>query len=140
VLLYTCKAADGGTADACTDAGQAALEALYARWPNSPVCDYAPGTQGTPVIARFDDLATPYMALVWDVTLPLQTLDETALFDFYARQAEQFNPEKLCAAPTPTPGPTPTAGPATPTPAASPESSPAASPATPAASSAPSPG
>jgi hypothetical protein len=133
VLLYKCPG------DACTDEGQRALEALLAKWPNSPICNTPPG-QLTPVITRFDDMEWPYAALVWDVVLPMDTIDEDLLFEFYARQGERFNPEKLCAEPTPTPGPTPTAGPATPTPTASPVASPAASPAgSPAASTGPSP-
>lgn len=103
-LLYKCPG------PACDEAGQAALSTLYAKWPNSPVCQVPPGNQ-TPVITRFDDMAWPYAVLVWDVILPLQTLDEAAIFDFYARQGERFNPEKVCAPPTPTPRPTPTAAP-----------------------------
>ncbi|HXI44718.1 MAG TPA: DUF3105 domain-containing protein, partial [Candidatus Acidoferrales bacterium] len=49
VLLYKCPG------DACTDAGQAALKALYDSWPNSPVCALPKGVVG-PVIARFDDM------------------------------------------------------------------------------------
>jgi hypothetical protein len=113
------------------------LQALLAKWPLSPICKTAPG-QVTPVIARFDQMARPYTAVVWDVVLPMDTLDENLLFEFYARQGEQFNPEKQCPAPTPTPGPTPTAGPPAASPAASPaESTPVDSP-DPASSSAPS--
>jgi len=145
VLLYRCDAAPGssGAADsaACTDASEVALQALLARWPASPICKL-PATSNV-VIARFDDMAWPYAALVWDVILPMESLDENLLFDFYAQQAERFNPEKTpgCVAPTPTPGPTPTAGPPTASPAASQPASPAASPAasTPASSAAPSP-
>jgi hypothetical protein len=141
VLLYSCKTPDGtGTAEACTDAGQQALRAMLTRWPHSPYCDIAPGAL-TPVIARFDDMAWSYAAIVWDVILPLQTLDEAAIFDFYAQRGERFNPEFQCPDPTPTPGPpTPTPA-ATPVPsAASPAPSGAASPgASPAASPAPSP-
>jgi hypothetical protein len=117
VLLYRCPG------DACTEQGQAELQALLAKWPLSPICQTAPG-QVTPVIARFDDMAQPYAALVWDVVLPMATLDENLLFEFYARQGEQFNPEKQCPAPTATPGPAPTAGPPTASPAASPAASP----------------
>lgn len=141
VLLYRCPG------PACDDAGQAALTALHAKWPNSPICQVPPGNQ-TPVIARFDEMAWPYAAVVWNVVLPLQALDETAIFDFYARQGERFNPEKGCAAPTPTPGPTPTAGPtgsaspsgpASVAPSAAPTVAPTAAPAggSPAASTAP---
>lgn len=104
VLLYKCPG------PACDAAGQAALKALLDTWPNSPVCNAAPGKRDNPVFVRFDDMATPYMAVVWDVVLPMDTLDEDLLFKFYAGQAERFNPEK-CVAPTPTPGPVPTAGP-----------------------------
>ncbi|MBI2781960.1 MAG: DUF3105 domain-containing protein [Chloroflexi bacterium] len=106
VLLYKCPG------PACDDAGQAALKALLAKWPNSPVCDFPPN-QTSPVITRFDDMAWPYAALVWDNVLPMQTLDEASLLRFFAERAERFNVQELaCPLPTPTPGP------ATPTPAA----------------------
>ena len=91
--------------------------------PPSPICNF-PVNQLS-VAARFDEMASSYMAVVWDVVLPLDSLDEAAILDFYERQAEQYNPGKLCAPPTPTPGPP------TPTPAAtpSPSGTPAASPA-----------
>ena len=139
VLLYRCPG------PGCTDEGQRALQDLLVRWPNSPICNVPPG-QLTPVMARFDEMAWDYAAIVWDVVLPMTTIDESALFDFYARQGEQFNPEPQCPDPTATPGPTPTAGPPTASPAASQPASPAASPAatppagsTPASSTAPSP-
>ena len=143
VLLYSCKTPGSDQlAEACTDPGQQAMRDLFARWPNSPYCDIPPGSTPGVVIARFDDMAAPYMAIVWDVVLPLQTLDEQAILDFQAQRAERYNPEKLCSPPTPTPGPaTPTpAGAAAPSggasPAASPGASPAASPVVPAASAA----
>jgi hypothetical protein len=110
VLLYNCG--PNGDPAACTSQGQSALASLYAKWPLSPICKITPGTNDTPVIARFDDMAYPYAAIVWDVVLPMDKLDEATLFDFYARQGERNNPEPRCAPPTPTPGP------ATPTPAA----------------------
>lgn len=139
VLLYSCRTPnDGGTAAACTDAGQQALGDLFARFPNSPYCDIPATSSPGIVIARFDNMAWPYAAIVWDVILPLQTLDEQAIFDFQAQRSERFNPEELCPDPTPTPGPpTPTPA-ATPVPSggspapsgvASPGASPAASPA-----------
>ena len=108
VLLYRCPKGDG---PGCTDAGQAALKALLAKWPNSPICDLPPNTV-SPVFTRFDDMAWPYAALVWDNVLPLQTLDEAAIFRFFAERAERFNIQELqCPLPTPTPGPTATPGP-----------------------------
>jgi hypothetical protein len=132
VLLYNC------TGDGCTDQGQAKLSELFAKWPASPICNIPAGNQ-TPVFTRFDDMAWPYAALVWDVVLPLQTLDEEQILRFYATQAERFNPEPVCAAPTPTPGPTPTAGP---TGTAAPSVAPSATPSgtAPAASTAPTAG
>ena len=151
VLLYSCTTPGSDQlAEACTDAGQAAMRDMVSRWPNTPYCNTPPGTFN-PVIARFDDMAWPYAVLVWDVILPLQTLDEAAIFDFQAQRGERFNPEVLCGDPTPTPGPatptpavTPAPSGASPapsgaaTPATSPATSPDASPATsPAASTAP---
>lgn len=147
VLLYRCTTP--GTdqlAEACTDTGQAALRDMITRWPPTPYCGTPPGTFN-PVIARFDDMAWPYAVLVWDVILPLQTLDEAAIFDFQAQRGERFNPEVLCPDPTPTPGPgapTPVVSPApsgaspAPSGATSPGVPPAASPAaSPPASTAP---
>jgi hypothetical protein len=133
VVLYRCPE---GVGPGCTDEGQAAMEALYPKIPASPIC-HVPAAQ-LQVITRFDDMAWPYAALVWDVVLPLQTLDEAAILDFYARQGDRFNPEDpaTCVQPTPTPAP-PAPTPAA-TPAASPTTSPGASAAeSPAASAAP---
>jgi hypothetical protein len=134
VLLYKCPG------PGCDDAGQAALKALYAKWPNSPVCKFPPGSF-TPVIARFDDMPWPYAAVVWDVVLPMQSIDESELFAFYTGWGERFNPEKQpgCVTPTASPGATPTTAPTgSPAPTATPTAAPTAG-ATPAATSAPSP-
>ena len=117
MLLYKCPG------PGCDEAGQLALRDLLERWPESPICKFPPG-QLTPVIARFDEMPDNYTAIVWDVVLPMESIDENLLFDFYLRHGEQYNPEKLCAVPTPTPGP------ATPTPSTGPSGSPAASPGT----------
>ena len=77
------------------------------------------------MIARFDDMATPYAALVWGRVLPLTEIDTAQILDFYAIWGEQTNPEKLCEVPSPAPsvGATPEASPS----AASPGTSLAAS-------------
>ena len=130
VVLYSC------VGDACTDQGQQALEALFAQLPPSPICQIPAGSLD--VIARFDDMPWPYAALVWDVVLPLQTLDTAAILDFYAQRGDRFNPEKpaSCTQASPSPGPAspaPAASPgASPAPAASPLASPALSPSEPA--------
>jgi Protein of unknown function (DUF3105) len=94
------------------EADQAALRALYDAIPDSPVCGFQPGGQAPgPLIARFDQMAWPYAALVWDRVLPLETVDQAAILDFYARYGEQTNPEKLCQ-PSPSPSGSPGESPA----------------------------
>lgn len=122
------------------EADQAALRALYDAVPASPVCGFEPGGQSPgPVIARFDQMAWPYAALVWDRVLPLDTIDQAAILDFYARYGERANPEKLCGSPSPSAAPgasgseAPSAAPSA-SPAAAPSTSPAAPSGTPAAS------
>jgi hypothetical protein len=84
------------------EADQTALRALFDAMPASPVCGFPPGGNSqTPVIARFDEMAWPYAALVWGRVLPLQSVDTAAILDFYARYGERTNPEKLCASPSP---------------------------------------
>lgn len=99
VILYSC---DG---DGCSDTGQAALRDLFATFPPGPICGTPAGSVG-PVIARFDEMATPYAAMVWGQILPLQTLDREQIFAFWNQQGERTNPEPLCARPSPTPLPT----------------------------------
>ena len=120
VLLYKCPG------PGCEDAGQSQMQSLLARWPTSPICHLPPGGNVTPVITRFDDMPYNFAAVVWDMVLPMDSLDENALFAFYAAYGEQFNPEKQCASPTSSP-PAPTAVPATPS--AGPTAAPSAAPA-----------
>lgn len=132
IILYKCPG------DACEEAGQAALRQLYASFPTSPVCNLPVGAVG-PVIARFDQMEYPYVAMLWGQVLPLQTLDTAQILAFFTNQAERSNPEAGCPRPTATPAPTRSAAPSA-SQSASPAGSPAASPvATPAASTAPSP-
>jgi hypothetical protein len=105
VLLYRCEGSD-----ACTDDGQRSLRAFFAAFPNSPICNTPAGAL-SPIIARFDDMAWPYAALLWGQVLPLETLDTNAIFAFWAQQGERSNPERLCALPTATPAPTETPAP-----------------------------
>jgi Protein of unknown function (DUF3105) len=121
------------------DADQTALRAVYDAIPASPVCGFPPGGNSpSPVVARFDQMAWPFAALVWDRVLPLETLDQAAILDFYARYGETTNPEKLCqpsASPSASPAasgstepsPSPSEN-ASPSEVASPSSAPAASP------------
>lgn len=100
VVLYR------GDGDGATEAGQAAMRAFFDRYPASPVCGFAPGTSVGPVFARFDDMPTPFAALVWGRVLPLPSLDETAILAFDQAYGERTNPESFCARPTPSPTPT----------------------------------
>jgi len=120
ILLYRCTGSD----TACTDDGQAALKQFNATFPNSPVCNLPVGVVG-PIIARFDQMRTPYAALVWGIVLPLDTLDTDRILAFFAQQGERTNPEPYpgCVKPTPTPGPT-----AAPTPVPSATAAPSPSP------------
>ena len=117
VILYRGRDGDPGVAQA----GQDALRALFDAFPASPVCGIAPGTSQGPVIARFDEMATPYAALVWGRVLPLDELDTTQILDFWRIWGERSNPEQQCAAPSASPG-------SEASPATSPETSAAPSP------------
>jgi hypothetical protein len=134
VILYT-GASPGATAE-----GQAQMKAFYDAFPPGPVCGTPKGTIG-PVIARFDQMATPYSAIVWGRVLPLQTFDQAQILAYWSQWGEKTNPEKQCATPTASPTPSTSAAPsATPTGPAVPagSSTPSASPA-PSGSAKPSP-
>jgi hypothetical protein len=100
VVLYT------GTSEGASSEGQKQLQAFYDSFPNSPVCDIQKGTTQGPVIARFDQMATDYSAIVWGRVLPLETFDSAAILDFYAAWGEKTNPEQQC---TPAPSGSPSA-------------------------------
>jgi hypothetical protein len=99
VILYRGKNGDPGL----TTEGQAELKALYDGFPVSPVCGIAPRTSQGPVIARFDEMATPYAALVWDRVLPLQTVDTAQILAFWQQWGERTNPEPQCTPPSASP-------------------------------------
>jgi len=120
VVLYT------GSSAGATPAGQAQLQAFFDSFPNSPVCNIQKGTTQGPVIARFDQMATDYSALVWGRVLPLATLDTNAILEFYAAWGERTNPEPQCV-PTPSPSASSSAG-ASASPSASPSAGSSASP------------
>ena len=129
VVLYRCKGGDTG----CSDADQAAFREFNATFPNSPLCNFPAGSL-SPVIARFDDMAFPYAALLWGQVLPMQEFDPQLVRDYFAQQGELTNPEQQCARPSPTPEqtatPVPGESPATSeSPAASGSPAPSASPA-----------
>jgi hypothetical protein len=133
VLLYK------GSSAGATPAGQQQLQAFYDSFPNSPVCNIQRGTTVGPVIARFDQMASDYSAIVWGRVLPMTTLDTNAVLDFYAAWGEKTNPEQQCSAPSPSASPGDSASPGasaspsattSPSASASPSPSPSASPST----------
>jgi hypothetical protein len=100
VILYRGREGDEGT----TEAAQQALTTFFNDMPNSPVCGFPATQQGAgTVIARFDEMATPYAALVWGRVLPLQTFDQAAIMEFWNTWGERTNPEKFCAVPSAAP-------------------------------------
>ena len=122
VLLYR------GDSEGATDAGQRALREFFDRYPPSPVCGFEPGTSVGPVFARFDEMATPFTALVWGRALPLESLDTEAILELDKTYGERTNPESFCARPSPTPAPADSAAPTdSPAPTDSGTPSPAAS-------------
>lgn len=101
VILYRGLEGDPGP----TAPSQAALRDLFDAFPPSPICNVQPGTSQGPVITRFDDMATPYAALVWGRVLPLTELDTAQILEFWQIWGERSNPEQLCAAPSPSANP-----------------------------------
>jgi hypothetical protein len=94
VLLYK------GDSSGATAEGQAQLRAFYDAFPPGPVCGTPKGAVG-PVIARFDQMSTPFQAIVWGRVLQLDTLDQAKILAFWEQWGERTNPEKQCAAPSP---------------------------------------
>lgn len=140
VILYQ------GTSAGATPEGQAALRAYHSAFP--PVTDCGP------VIARFDQMSSPFQAILWGRVLLLDTFDQDEITAFWNQWGGLTNPEQACPVPN-TPGASsspsvstaPSGTPASsPTPVPSPSGSagPTATPATsaapaPSASAAPSP-
>lgn len=122
VLLYRC-----GEGDRCDEETFRELRAFVSGFPDSPICAVPKG-QTSPVVARFDEMATPFTALLWGRLLPLEALDVDAIHEFFRLEAERTNPEKLCAPPSPSPSPAASAG-ASPSPSGSPSAAPSGSPA-----------
>jgi hypothetical protein len=109
VVLYRGRDGDPGL----TEGTQEALRAFAASAPNSPVCGYAPDQYL--IAARFDDMATPFAALVWGRLLPLETLDTESILSFWATNGEQVAtmPERFgCPEPGASPASSPAASPA----------------------------
>jgi hypothetical protein len=92
VILYQGSSA-GATAE-----GQAAFKAFEAAFPPAENCG--------PVIARFDQMSSPFQAIVWGRVLLLDTFDQAKITAFWNQWGGKTNSEKLCPAPN---NPTPSA-------------------------------
>jgi hypothetical protein len=106
VVLYRGREGDPGL----TPEIQAELEAWSAAMPASPVCGY-PASQYL-VVARFDDMATPFAALVWGRMLPLTEWNPSAVEAFWNTSGEQAltMPERFgCPLPSESPAGSPDA-------------------------------
>jgi hypothetical protein len=114
VVLYRCP-------EGCGTDAQTSLAALQGTLPASPLCGF-PSTVNV-VVTRFDQMPTPYAAVVWGRVLFLNSLDVGAITTFYAQSADRA-PEPQCqqAMPGNTPGPGTAASPAA---SAAPSASPA---------------
>jgi len=115
VVLYSC------TKSGCSDTDLAALRAYFGGRPESPLC----ALPDTLVVTRFDDMAEPFAAVVWDRVLYQPTLDVAGLRAFWDRYADR-GPEPQCreAVPGYSPSPAPSASqPSASPPAASPSAS-----------------
>jgi hypothetical protein len=106
VVLYRGREGDPGL----TEATQEALRTFAAGIGDSPVCG-RPANQYL-IVARFDEMASPFAALVWGRILPLQTLDTAAIERFWDTVGEQVAtmPERFGC---PEPGASPATSPAT---------------------------
>jgi hypothetical protein len=90
-VLYRCP-------EGCDEAAQAALQALQQQLPPSPLCEFA--ADRSVAMARFDDLPTPFAAVVWGRVLLLDTLDVAQITTF-AEQSADRGPEPQCQAALP---------------------------------------
>lgn len=132
VILY--KTTSAGA----TPEGQAQMRAFFQAFP--------PATDCGPVIASFDQMSTPFQAILWGRVLPLETFDEAQIKAFWNQWGGLTNPEPLCPTPNsrtspspgvsaapsdsaaPSPSTTPSASPATSSSPVAPSASPTASP------------
>jgi Protein of unknown function (DUF3105) len=135
VVLYR------GNSPGATPEGQTAFRSFFDTFPPSPICEL-PAGRLSPVIARFDQMKSPYAALVWGRVLPMETWDPALVLEFYATESERLDsngefvapPERQCNPPSQSPA---ASEPAAPSDSAAPPAS--ASPATSASPAAPSP-
>jgi len=103
-ILYRCP-------EGCDETAQTALQGLQDQLPATPLCGFP--ASASVVVTRFDDLPTPYAAIVWGRVLFLDSLDVAAISTFSAQSADR-GPEPQCqnAVPGASPSAAPSATPA----------------------------
>ena len=105
VILYK------GDSPGATPDGQAAFKAFEEAFPPVANCG--------PVIARFDQMSSPFQAIVWGRVLLLDTFDQAQVHAFYNQWGGKTNLEPLCPTPNTSPNPSATEPPnTTPSPSA----------------------
>ena len=92
VVLYQ------GTSAGATPDGQTRMRAFYEAFPPAQNCG--------PVIARFDQMSSPFQAIVWGRVLPLETFDEARITAFWQQWGGRTNLEKTCPTPNQSSQPT----------------------------------
>jgi len=115
VILYKTDG-PGATAD-----GLAQFQQFFDAFPASPICQVPPHKL-SPIIAPFNDMPTPFTALVWDRVLPMDTWDQSLALTFYQTESERLDangdfvapPETQCPAPSKSPSPSDSAAPSGP--------------------------
>ena len=94
VILYKTTSA-GATPD-----GQAKFKAFYEAFPPVASCG--------PVIAPFDQMSSPFQAILWGRVLPLETFDEARVKAFWEQWGGRTNLEQICPTPNSSPNPSAT--------------------------------
>lgn len=103
-VLYRCP-------EGCDETAQAALRTLQQQLPASPLCAFP--ASASVVVTRFDDLPTPYAAVVWGRVLFLDSLDVAAVATFSQQSADRGRePQCQNAVPGASPSAAPSATPA----------------------------
>jgi hypothetical protein len=92
VVLYR------GDSPGATAAGMAEFQTFFDAFPTSPICQVPPHKL-SPIIARFDQMATPFVAMVWDRVLPMDTWDANLATQFYLTEAERRDTDGKFVAP-----------------------------------------
>ena len=114
VVLYK-----GDSAGATSD-GQAAFKSWQSAFP--PVQDCGP------VVARFDQMSTPFQAMVWGRVLMMDTWDPNLVNQFWQQWGGRTNLEPLCPTPNSSAAPSGSVAPSAPAPSESPAASDSAAP------------